>query len=570
MTLSFEPARFISFSNDPTNVVVADLNGDGIPDLVTVDDTRSFGAEGSIFLGQGGGRFASETHYVSAGPQPAAVAVADVNGDGIPDLVVASFGNGTSDNGEIGVLLGNGHGGFSAPTTDLAAPHAQSVAVADLTGAGRPDIIDVAGGMVNVLTNEGRGVFAASASYKAGSAPVSVAVGDLNGDGHPDLVVAGSDGIEVLTSDGRGGFLPAVSYGAGVAAHDVVLADINGDGHPDIVAIADGKVEVLLNDGRGFAAPVDVAAGANPASVAVGDLNGDGKADLAVANLTGGPNGTGSMDLLAGDGKGGFANPVVLAAGFYPDAVAIADVNGDGKPDVVVGDLQGGVGLLLNDGVPCFARGTRISVPGGAAPVERIAAGDLIVTAAGERRHVIWAGCRTVDVARHPDPDRVRPVVIGAGAFADGAPSRDLVVSPDHNLFLDGVLIPAKCLVDGASVTWSNVSRVTYHHIELAAHDLVLAEGLAVETYLDTGNRSSFEGGAVVEAFADFASAPDLNYFAWEARGCARLVLAGPELDAARERRASRRAGPAIAALLSDAPGWMNGERIKVSGGQNV
>ena len=190
--------------------------------------------------------------------------------------------------------------------------------------------------------------------------------------------------------------------------------------------------------------------------------------------------------------------------------------------------------------ISCFVSGTRITTPDGFALVEDLAAGDLVTTISGEAKPVVWAGRRTIRVAMHRNPELVRPVTIRAGAFGDNLPLRDLTVSSDHNLFVDGVLIPAKCLVNDLNVVFSDVERVTYHHIELAMHDVVFAEGLPTETYLEVGNRSAFAGGAAVDMHPDFASTPDSSYFAFEARGYAKLVLAGPELTAVCARLAAR------------------------------
>ncbi len=180
--------------------------------------------------------------------------------------------------------------------------------------------------------------------------------------------------------------------------------------------------------------------------------------------------------------------------------------------------------------VPCFCRGTRIATPSGERAVEELGVGDEVLTIAGDARPIVWTGARDVDIGRHPQPELVRPIRIRAHAFADGVPRRDLLLSPDHNLLVGGVLIPAKCLVDGRGITVEMVDRATYHHVELASHDVVLAEGLPSETYLDTGNRLSFAGEAMA-LHPDFGSAPDLNYFVWGASGCARLVLNGPEIE---------------------------------------
>lgn len=189
---------------------------------------------------------------------------------------------------------------------------------------------------------------------------------------------------------------------------------------------------------------------------------------------------------------------------------------------------------------PCFAAGTRILTPDGEVAVELLQEGDLVVTGSGAVRPIRWVGRRRVDVRRHPMPETVRPVRIAAGAFENRVPVRALTVSPDHNLLLEDVLIPAKCLVDGLAVRQLTVDEVTYHHIELDTHDVVIADGMQAETYLDTGNRSAFVGASVTALHPNFGSFPDLNYFAWEAAGYARLVVSGPELERARAKLASR------------------------------
>ena len=191
----------------------------------------------------------------------------------------------------------------------------------------------------------------------------------------------------------------------------------------------------------------------------------------------------------------------------------------------------------------CFLAGTRILTSAGEVPVEQIAVGDLVVTASGAVRPVVWVGARGLDCARHRDPERVLPVRISAGAFADNVPARDLFLSPDHAVFCKGaaadgaqdVLIPVQDLINGTTIAQIPAGRVTYHHIELARHDLLLAEGLAVESYLETGNRAVFGGvGPALPLHPDFGA------LRWEAAGYAPLVVTGPLCDAARARLARR------------------------------
>jgi hypothetical protein len=156
----------------------------------------------------------------------------------------------------------------------------------------------------------------------------------------------------------------------------------------------------------------------------------------------------------------------------------------------------------------CYCLGTRILTARGEVAVEDLAIGDLAVTAAGGTRPIEWIGRRWLDLTRHADPPRARPIRIAAGAFPGGVPHRDLLVSPDHAVVFDGMLIPARLLVNGASIAADSGCReVTYFHVELAGHDILLAEGLPAESYLDTGNRDMFENaGSALVLHPDFAT----------------------------------------------------------------
>jgi hypothetical protein len=164
--------------------------------------------------------------------------------------------------------------------------------------------------------------------------------------------------------------------------------------------------------------------------------------------------------------------------------------------------------------------------------------GDLVLTASGQMWPIAWIGRRRVDCRRHPKPEKVWPVRVHAGAFGDGMPRRDLWLSPDHAVFVDQVLIPVKCLSNGTSIAQVPVNEASYYHIELPHHEVLLAEGLPAESYLDVGQRFTFDnGGGPVALHADFgARMPDFAARMWEACGCAPLVVTGPELQAVRQR----------------------------------
>ena len=264
-----------------------------------------------------------------------------------------------------------------------------------------------------------------------------------------------------------------------------------------------------------------------------------GTITLTDTNVTGGTNPPFTYDIVAENGDQILLGAQYQGSDSWGDYVILSNsditqLDGQGSSDFTFVTKDVYDGNSTSPVIPCFAAGTAISTPAGTCAVELLAAGDLVRTVSGEHRAIVWAGHRRVDLRRHANPELARPVCILAGAFGAAQPSTDLVVSPDHNLFVDGVLIPAKCLVNGLNVVELDVAAVTYHHIELATHDVVLANNMPAETYLDTGNRANFAGQDAMLVHPDFSTSPDLNFFAWEAQGYARLVLVGPELDAVR------------------------------------
>jgi collagen type I/II/III/V/XI/XXIV/XXVII alpha len=184
-------------------------------------------------------------------------------------------------------------------------------------------------------------------------------------------------------------------------------------------------------------------------------------------------------------------------------------------------------GALLSElVVQCFAEGTRIATPDGERAVETLTAGETVLLSSGDTQDIVWIGRRRIDVRHHPDPVSVRPVRIAAGSFGPGCPRDDLFLSPDHAVFVNGVLIPIRYLINFTTIARMPVDEVVYYHIELPSHDLLLAEGMAVESWLDTGDRARFDNG-------ERSTAPhqDFSRYMWEAMGCAPLIVAGPHLE---------------------------------------
>jgi hypothetical protein len=333
----------------PQSVAVADFNHDGNQDILTANNADN---TATLLLGNGiGGFTAAPGSPFSTGTSPASVAAGDVNGDGKPDILTANSGS-----NNLTVLLGDGSGGFAPAGGSPFAVGTEplSVAVGDFNGDGRLDAVvaNYTDKNVTILLGDGTGGFtqAAGSPINVGTAPQAVAVGDFNGDGIPDIVEAAFNGrVTILIGNGTGGFAVTQSYAVGSFPQFVVAADLNGDGKLDIVTANFGSnsLSVLLGNGSGgftAAAKSPFAVGMQPQSVTVADVNGDGKPDLISANTS-----DNTVSILLGDGSGGFAaapgSP--FAAGAAPFAVAVADFNGDGLPDVAAANAVGTVTVLL-------------------------------------------------------------------------------------------------------------------------------------------------------------------------------------------------------------------------------
>jgi hypothetical protein len=322
--------------------------------------------------------------YGSGGLYPESVAVADVNGDGKPDLVVANScgpGGCYPAPGVVGVLLGNGDGTFQTAVSYSAGGTAYKVVIVDVNGDGKPDLV-MANGRSNtiaVLLGNGDGTFKAAVTYDSGgSDPLSVAVADVNGDGKLDLVVANvcvssqncstNSVVGVLLGNGDGTFQAAVNYGSGgCEPTSVAVADVNGDGRPDLLVGNSGNgnsgcnttdtVGVLLGNGDGTlqtAVVYDVGGGGS-VSLAVSDVNADGKLDLLASSESACSNcSNGAVEVLLGNGDGTFQKAISYASGgSLTESLEVADVNGDGKPDLVVANLgTNTVAVLINTSLP--------------------------------------------------------------------------------------------------------------------------------------------------------------------------------------------------------------------------
>jgi phospholipase/lecithinase/hemolysin len=189
---------------------------------------------------------------------------------------------------------------------------------------------------------------------------------------------------------------------------------------------------------------------------------------------------------------------------------------------------EAGLATLAQMALSCFATGTCIRTTAGERPVEALQVGAHIALADGGTAPIVWIGRCEVNCTSAPDPRATWPVRVRADAFGPGMPARDLYLSPDHAVFIDGVLIPVKHLIDGEAIASVPRDSVTWWHVELPRHGVLLAEGLPCESYLDVGGRDI--------AFANRKRPAGYVNFMWESEACAELVVAGPRLERARRR----------------------------------
>jgi hypothetical protein len=338
--------------------VVADVDGDGRPDIVSTLVTQNKWDSGQIVIQRNQGQGALGAPMYQEIPFYGVYLVAaDLNGDGKPDLALAN----PLDN-QVAVLLGEGGGTFGAPVSYAVGTLPLFLAAADLNGDGRLDLATENYGGVSVLPGQGQGTFAPASGYVVGHETNALVTMDANGDGKLDLLVSTEppNVVDVLLNQGDGTFAPPVAVISGPQLEWMAAADMNGDGAPDLVGVIPDDdntllyVQVFTNQGQGsFSAGPEVGAGLVAGMVAVADFDGDGRPDVAA--LTGGSSDT--VTLLHGQGGG------ALDIGGSFDAVPLSyfllaeDLNGDGKPDLVYSTfgldptIPNTVGVLLNG---CF------------------------------------------------------------------------------------------------------------------------------------------------------------------------------------------------------------------------
>ncbi len=335
--LSFAAPKYIDMTPDyyANGVASGDFNGDGKLDLAVATNNGV-----SIFLGNGAGTFQHLVDYAT-GQNPNSIIVGDFNGDGKLDLVTSNFGFAT-----VSVWLGNGDGTFQTQV-DYATGNLPFVVVAsDFNGDGKADlaVANANSGTISILLGNSDGTFQAKIDTNTGVEPFGLAPGDFNGDGKLDLAVGYHSGsaISILLGNGDGTFQPKADY-VDASWHQsmaVAAADLDGDGILDLAVGQSTGVTIMRGKGDGtFVTTGNYSSYNQSEFVSVGDFNGDNIPDVLAGRVA-----SNYVDIWRGNGDGSFQPSESInvggggGGGFLPTMVTMGDFNGDGKPDLVLGN----------------------------------------------------------------------------------------------------------------------------------------------------------------------------------------------------------------------------------------
>ena len=497
---------------------IGDINGDGYADFAIGADLAQVGSIAGagktyVMFGAASGLASVSATTLAAGTGGfvlngeatgdvsgfSVASAGDVNGDGYDDFIVgAILANPSSrtDAGSSYVVFGKASGwGTAINLSDIAAGTGGFAIIGQTAG-------DLSGSSVGSL-------------------------GDINGDGFSDLIVGATQADPTAGTDAGKSYViygqdfNSTVTGSGTSGADTLTGTSGADdivgGQGNDILIGNGGADVLLGgsgndtihisnlnfvrvdggsgtdtlmlDGSGFAMNLGSIADSKLRNIEIFDITGTGNntltvSQLEVLNLSGLSN---NLKIVGNTGDTAFVTAL--------NSWTLGATSG-GFTTYTFGQATLQVSTAVS--VVCFADGTGIATPSGRRRVEDLRIGDRVTTLSGDNRPIRWIGFRQVDLRRHSSPNDATPILIRAGALADNIPARDLRVSPEHAMLLDGGLVPARLLLNGSSIVRdSDRACVSYYHIELDSHDILLAEGAAAESYLDTGNRHLFANAAV-------------------------------------------------------------------------
>lgn len=369
----FKPAQVTPAGGQPAQSVVADFNGDGFPDIATVNASFNISAM-AVFLGNADGGFQAPVTYPT-GVFSSGILTADFNQDGIPDIAAMSQGSSGTD-GDVAVFLGNGDGSFRGPVDTVLGDFPVSIALGDFDRDGILDVVtvDYFANAAYVSLGNGDGSFKTAVPYAIGAGPFSVTTGDFNGDGFMDVAAANGDGgsMSVLLGNGDGTLQSQQVYRTGRQPEFVAAGDLDGDGKLDLIIAdyADMMVGVFLGKGDGtFQPQVTYPVGGTDSGLAIADMDGDGIPDIVASYYM-----PAKVGVLRGKGDGTFAAVRDYNTGQTQGfELSVADLNGDGTPDMVSDDINSSISVLLN-GTAATATLTNVAVPGTSNDLEKIVA----------------------------------------------------------------------------------------------------------------------------------------------------------------------------------------------------
>ncbi|MBY0260554.1 Hint domain-containing protein, partial [Methylobacterium sp.] len=564
--------RYVVFTSTSSNLVAGDANGqqdvfvkDTLTGTVTLVSTDSTGVQGNN---------SSNTPSISADGTHVAfqstasnLVAGDTNNQQdifVKDLVTGTTTRVSTDSTGVQVSGISSIASISADGTRVAfQSNASTLVAGDTNGTTDVFVKDLGTGTTTRVSTDSAGAQSAGTSINASisgdgtrvafqSNASNLVTSDTNGSTDVFVKDLGTGTTTRVSTDSTGAqstggnsLAPSISAdGTRVAfsstASNLVAGDTNGQQDVFVKDLGTGTITRVSTDSAGAEGDgtsanssisgdgTRVAFSSTASNLVAGDTN--GQQDVFVKDL-----GTGATTRVSTDSTGAQTTGGSGSASISGDGTRVAFQSN--ANNLVADDTNGSTDVFEAD-VACYVTGTRIRTDVGEVAVEDLRVGDCVLTAAGAYRPIRWIGSRAMAPRRHPRPGQAQPVRIRAGALGENKPARDLCVSPGHALCLDmlgEVLVPAVALVNGSTIVQEDVAHVTYWHVELDGHDILLAEGLPAESYLDCGNRSFFGTGAVV----DLGAGPDAGA-GTTADYCRPFHRDGPVVAVARARLRSR------------------------------